>query len=457
MLLLAAPALAAAHGFGQRFDLPLPLWLWVSGAGASIVLTFAVMAFFVRELPPRAPPRAAIAISRSMRAAAAALRSIAAAVFVLSLAAGFFGSQDPYRNLLPTMVWVIWWVGFAFVCALVADLWALVNPFSTLFAWTERLLQSASGRRLPALAQYPQALGAWPAVVLFLAFAWAELVWRDNDVPWRLACAVLAYSLVTWLGMLLFGRRTWLENGEAFGIAFGILARFAPLEARPDGLRLRMPGSGLVAERALPRPLRVFVILMLASVTFDGLLETPLYQQWSTALQQWPGLSSLLFHLSEYGADESGLIASATLLLTAVLFLVAYRLGTLGMGEAAGSFVLSLVPIAVAYHLSHYFSLLLTAGQFIIPLASDPFGFGWNLFGTAAYKVDLGIVDPYVFWYSAVALIVTGHAIAVWVAHLEAVRAFGSRAALTSQLPLVALMVGYTTLSLWILAQPIVG
>jgi hypothetical protein len=112
----------------------------------------------------------------------------------------------------------------------------------------------------------------------------------------------------------------------------------------------------------------------------------------------------------------------------------------------------------VAYHLAHYFSLLLTAGQFVIPLASDPFGFGWNLFGTAGYKVDLGILSPYVFWYSAVALIVAGHAVAVFVAHLEAWRLFGNRrAALASQVPLLVLMVAYTMLSLWILAQPIVG
>jgi hypothetical protein len=56
--------------------------------------------------------------------------------------------------------------------------------------------------------------------------------------------------------------------------------------------------------------------------------------------------------------------------------------------------VWSLVPIAVAYHLAHYVSLLLTTGQFIIPLASDPFGWGWNLFGTRGHAVDLGIVSP---------------------------------------------------------------
>ena len=114
------------------------------------------------------------------------------------------------------------------------------------------------------------------------------------------------------------------------------------------------------------------------------------------------------------------------------------------------------MPIAVAYHLSHYFSLLLTAGQFIIPLASDPFGYGWNLFGTAGYKVDLAIVSPYVFWYGAVTLIVIGHVIAVVLAHVVALRMFPARA-IQSQVPMLVLMVAYTTLSLWILAQPVVG
>jgi hypothetical protein len=130
----------------------------------------------------------------------------------------------------------------------------------------------------------------------------------------------------------------------------------------------------------------------------------------------------------------------------------------LSVSQTACAFVLTLVPIAVAYHLAHYFSLLVTAGQFMIPLASDPFGFGWNLFGTAGYKVDLGAVSPYVFWYGAVVLIVAGHVIAVVLAHVEALRLFVSpRAAAASQVPMVALMVAYTMVSLWILAQPIVG
>jgi len=191
-------------------------------------------------------------------------------------------------------------------------------------------------------------------------------------------------------------------------------------------------------------------------------------RQLDTAVHGSPALAALLFRLSEQGVGESQLVATAALLVFPIVFLAAFWLASWAMvrltrravtvREAACAFVLTLVPIAVAYHLSHYFSLLLTAGQFIIPLASDPFGFGWDLFGTAKYKVDLGIVSPYVFWYGAVTLIVVGHVIAVVLAHAAALRVFGSRReALASQIPMVALMVAYTMLSLWILAQPIVG
>ena len=126
--------------------------------------------------------------------------------------------------------------------------------------------------------------------------------------------------------------------------------------------------------------------------------------------------------------------------------------------DVVGYFVLSLVPIAIAYHLSHYLSYLLIAGQYIIPVVSDPFGLGWDLFGTAAYRIDIGIVNAKLVWYVAVTAIVTGHVLAVYIAHVMAMRVFADRnAVLRSQIPMLVLMVAYTMISLWILSQPIVN
>jgi hypothetical protein len=148
-------------------------------------------------------------------------------------------------------------------------------------------------------------------------------------------------------------------------------------------------------------------------------------------------------------------------LLLAMLYLgvvaVMALITRVGIAELAGLFVLSLVPIAIAYHLAHYFNLLAIAGQFIIPLSSDPFGFGWDLFGTTLYRIDIGLVDARFIWYLAVLAIVAGHIIAVWIGHVTAYTVFAdSGVARRSQYPMLVLMVGYTTLSLWILAQPII-
>jgi hypothetical protein len=116
------------------------------------------------------------------------------------------------------------------------------------------------------------------------------------------------------------------------------------------------------------------------------------------------------------------------------------------------------VPIAIAYHLSHYLSYLLIAGQNIIPLASDPFGVGSDLFGTRTYRIDIAIVNAKMVWYVAVTAIVVGHVIAVYLAHIMALRVFTTpRQAVLSQIPMLGLMVAYTMISLWILSQPIVS
>jgi hypothetical protein len=425
------------------------------------VLSFAIVALFVRESPP-VDTRARLSLHiPGLAWIAGAARVVSVVLFVVALLAGFFGAQDPYRNVIVTVVWVAWWVGFAFACALIGNLWRPLNPLAALFAWAER----ATRGRLSLGVRYPPWLGVWPAVILFFCFAWAELVWRDKDVPLYLARAVLAYSVLAWAGMVLFGRERWLERGEAFSLAFGVLGRFGPLDTRANALRF--PGAGLGETTRVPFSFVIFVLLMLATVTFDGFLETPLHQALATQVQSSTALARLLFRLSEFGVDEDAAISTVALVAFPVLFLAAYWLASWVMHALTGkstvtdvacAFVLTLVPIAVAYHLSHYFSLLVTAGQFIIPLASDPFGYGWNLFGSAGYKVNLAIASPYVFWYGAVTLVVVGHVIAVYLAHTVALREFGSRRlALLSQAPMLALMVGYTMLSLWILAQPIVG
>ena len=503
MFVFLLPEAVIAHGFGLRYDLPIPLPFWVFGAGATILLSFVLVAVFARETEGSFHyPRVNL-----LRWSALRMLSYPAVLFAIrvggvialgaAITAGFWGDPSPYKNLSPVLVWVIWWVGVVYVCALIADLWALVNPFRTLFTWAETIISRClSGRRLSFERPYPEAMEMWPAVVGLVVFFWAELLWPGGSTPKNLAIAITLYGLVTWTGMVLYGREAWLQNADPFSVVFGVFARFAPLEVRVRSRNsnrhcqrhlcryqsgdcvngyvclseatvdqiewnLRPPGVGLLQDRRVPVSMMVFVLILLASVTFDGFLETPL---WIQILDRTLG-------------DEIFLVGNAALILFPMIFCLVYLIfcwmmfqsAVLAGGQpsewnvqntldVACTFVLTLVPIAIAYHLAHYLSFLLITGQYLVPLISDPLGLGWDLFGTAEYRTNIGVLNARIAWYAAVFSVVCGHVFAVYIAHVAAIRAFGNtRVALWSQIPMITLMVVYTMLSLWILAQPMVG
>ena len=275
-------------------------------------------------------------------------------------------------------------------------------------------------------------------------------------------------SVLTWGGVALFGWRVWLSNAEAFTGVFDLLARFAPSAGKDGRWDLRLPAVGLLDKRPLPISGVCFVLLLLTTVTFDGILETPLWAGLLEWISESQALRPSLIPIQNSGVDLIALIKTVALVVLPCVFIVVYMAfchaiaafggGRVSIRDVAGYFVLSLVPIAIAYHLSHYLSYLLIAGQNIIPLISDPFGFGWDLFGTGAYRLDIGIVNAKLIWFVAVTTVVIGHVLAVYVAHVMAVRVFAERrVALKSQAPMLVLMVGYTMISLWVLSQPIVS
>ncbi len=116
-------------------------------------------------------------------------------------------------------------------------------------------------------------------------------------------------------------------------------------------------------------------------------------------------------------------------------------------------FVRSLVPIALVYAVAHYFTLLLVQGQYGLRFASDPFGYGWNLFGTADFSPNIAPLSPNTVWYLQVGSLVAGHVAGLAVAHDRAVTLLPERDALRSQYALLALMVVYTVGGLWLLSR----
>jgi hypothetical protein len=455
-IIILVPSGANAHAFAQRYDLPLPLWHYLVGAGATVALSFVVAARFLRSGEGRIPT---LRLALPVQAATLVehlLRLIALGAFLLLLTAGFIGDQGDWdSNLLPVTVWVIWWVGLTFISALIGDIWPLVDPWRT----AGRLMAF----RKPMLP-WPHRIGAWPAVLLFLLFAWLELAWTENAMPRKLAEMIVAYSLLTWTGMVLFGIETWRANADPFARFFSLVARFAPFAIERRAVLIVRPlSAGLRAKEPPSDATTGFVLLVLATVSFDGIAETPL---WEAVVGRAMGL---LYDAGIVGAigytAASSLVKTVGLVITPLLFATVY-VGTCALvGRIAGEsayftarrYVLSLVPIAIAYHLAHYLSYLLIQGQAIWPLLSDPLNLGWDLFGTRGHAIDIGVVEMRVIWLFAVVAIIVGHVAATTLAHMEALRVGrGRKIAVASQVPMLVLMVSYTMLSLWILSQPIV-
>jgi hypothetical protein len=259
--------------------------------------------------------------------------------------------------------------------------------------------------------------------------------------------------------MLTFGRSTWNANGEAFAVYFGLLARLSPFglqrERGAPRIVVRLPLTGAASPDQRPGSV-AFVAVMLGSVAFDGFSRTNWWQSRLFSIDAALGLDHPgLADLAVTGFNLAGLLAAV--LLVALVFLLAIegaRRASGRTGSLAQHFVGSLIPIALAYAVAHYFSLLLLQGQATRRLISDPFGYGWDLFGTRDFEPQLDVLTPNTIWYVQVAALVVGHVLGLVLAHDRAVALFrSSGAALRTQYTMLVLMIAYTVGGLWLLSN----
>jgi hypothetical protein len=448
-----------AHGIAGVRDLPVPEWLFLYGAGIVLVVSFVALGVLWRRpllerhtdgrpLPPTAQR---VLLSSALRIVLGALSFF---LFLVVTYAGLFGSRLSAMNIAAYFVFVAFWVGLVPVTILFGNVWSVLNPWKAgadAVAW----LAERAGAGSEPLARYPERLGRWPAVVLLFLFTALELAYFEPANPRALGLAILLYTAVMWIGATVFGRDAWFANGDGFSVYFGFLATMAPFAGRTDAegrreLVIRPPLVGATKLDTPPGTIAA-VIVMLGSVAFDGLSRIGWWRDRRVDLAEatlgWSDLSGTLMNLA-------GLVLTVLAVGAAYLLAVAAarRLADGGRGIPA-AFVGSLLPIALVYAISHYFTLLIIQGQALIPQSSDPFGRGWDLFGSADHGVDLAPISANTVWYVQVVSLVAGHVAGLALAHDRAVSLFPPARALRSQYPLLALMVLYTVGGLWLLSQ----
>ncbi|MCQ8895022.1 hypothetical protein NQT62_01055 [Limnobacter humi] len=465
-LLLLVPGVAFGHAFGEPVQLPMPYGLYIWGSVLALVLSFVLLAagggksrLLNAQLALPWPVMQATSLERMHRCAAL----VWLAILVVCVLTGLLGTRDSMRNINMTTFWILYVLGGAYMAMLVG------NWYTRQFPWQVLMLPHWKGP-----CHYPRWLGHWPATVLFVAMVSIELFLHNN--PRQLAWMLLGYGLITCTGMALFGTRRWLQRGDPLAALFRVFAACAPLRRLPSQqgqIRwdLVMPFSQLKRLRLWHPAQAVFVFFLLSSTAFDGLRETKVY--FNVFWQDPFGLLTLAFgeHPMKiypvvrpwFFAWEFGLLLASPFFYLG-LFWLFLRLGQSITGKAHAMSLMmrrhlpSLIPIAVVYHVTHYYTLLLSQGLKIRGLVSDPLGWGWNLFGTAITGRLPWLPDMANIWTSQVVLILVGHVAAVWLSHQEALRMEGSagRAAL-NQLPMLVLMVVFTAVGLWVLAQPLQG
>ncbi len=439
-----------------------------------------------------------------------ALRATVTAMFILIIAAGLFGNQNPALNIAPLLTWTIWW-GLLIVLILFAGkAWCYVCPWDAMAEWTEKLaFWRKNDDGLSANQKWPRVVrNILIATILFVGLTWIELGFGVTMKPRVTAYLAIAMLLMAVASALLFDRKSFCRYGCLVGRVSGLYALFASVEVRArsastctgcrtkecirgsdeaygcptflypgkldtntyciqcmecvqacphDNLavNLRPWGTDLVAE-GRPRTDEAYLALLMLAITgFHGLTMTPVWQQLIDAIR----FSSGVGRIAGFSLGMAGLMLGP-IAIYAVLVAVSMYLGRdrslqpLRYQDYFIRYAYALLPIALFYHIAHNMEHLLMEGPKVVAMASDPFGWGWNVFGTAGW-----IIPPMIslekLWVIQVFLVLVGHVYSLWIAQKTSLRHFGgSRAAFRSQLPMLAAMIAFSVFSLWLLKQP---
>ena len=445
-----------AHAFGQRYDLPIPLFLFVLAGMAVVVLSFVL----VVPRPVQTPPRqegAPVADRVPLRQVHPIAASVGLATLVLLILGGLLGSNEVAENILPTVFWLLAWIVVPLSCGLVGDWTRSLNPFATLVRLMDRTALRRSVLARSAPVRYPDRLGWWPAVVLFFVLACGELIFNLTATqPHVIAVGLLVYAVLSAFLGLVFGQ-PWLERGEVFSVLFATWGRLGFFRFGAPGRRGFAGGLAVPFERTASRV--IFVMLLLISVNFDGLLATP----------QWNSFERARVSVSQPGVET--LRTLSFVLLTAAICAVfgafamaAARTGRVRMGflDALSGLLPSLLPIAFGYLLAHNAQYVLVNSQLLGPLLGNPVGSpSWPIHlpypFNDTYEPNTTFLPSAFYWYVGVAAIVLAHVAAVVLAHRHlGETAVNETRARASEYPWLVAMVAYTAFSLVLIAQPLV-
>ncbi len=429
-------------------------------------------------------------------------------LFLLVIVAGLFGRQQAGSNIATILTWTYWWTLLVVFVMIFGKAWCYACPWDAVASWLERLtFWRVKADGLSAGLAWPRVLrNLYPATFLFLVLTWLELGYGVTTRPELTALLGILMFFLTFVPLVIFERRAFCRYGCLVGRISGLYSLFAALEFRPRdaeicrtgcrthdcyhgnehgypcptsqylgamtkntyciycaecvqscphdnvAVNLRPFGQDMTKSTQVRFDEAAMVIVMLAMTTFHGLTMTPAWGVLVSDIEHalaWPFLAAFSVGMIGFLAT----VAVAYLAFAAWAHTIAPAPG-LTRKQIAIRYAYAFLPIALFYHFAHNSMHFFVEGAAIVPVLSDPFGWGWNLVGTAAMRPG-PLLPPWAIWSVMMTFLVMGQLWAMLAARRISLQVYPSdRDARRSRTPIVAAMIAYSILSLWIVAQP---
>ncbi|MCZ7360417.1 MAG: 4Fe-4S binding protein [Candidatus Methanoperedens sp.] len=417
--------------------------------------------------------------------------------------AGFFGIQNSNRSLATVSIWVIWWSLLIISLALAGRLWCLMCPFGAIGDWVQRRTfyrkvndTFSLNRKFPAKFRNLSL-----AAVFFLVITWADFQFNLVNSPLNTAYFIVALLGLIVIISIIFERRSFCRYVCPITGMIGLYSTFAPFELRAKekdtckickekycisgnekgyacpvfeypgtmeknthcvlctecvktchrnniSFNLRSFGGDLLTMTKTRADEALFIMVLLGVTIFQTLIMIRPWAGFSRDLMIASGASydSVRFILFIIAAVFPVLIYSIAIAISKLLYL------KMSFKDLFTGYAYSIIPLGLMMHLSHNTRHLLEEGMGIIPVLSDPFGFGWDLFGTSGYMPAplLGSNNILLIQWL---LMLIGLGFSVSVGKNISRRMFSKND--SSYFPVLIFILLFFLFNLWILGQPI--
>ena len=401
------------HGVVNVGDLPIPFDIVLNSSALVVLITFVYLKVSWKEsiITPRQE------VFNDKQSFIGKLFGII--ILFLLVAPGIFGNESSKTSIAPLILWVFLWIGVPVLGLLFGDIYSKFNPLNLFSLKSDK----------------PESV--YFACILFIGLTWFELVWRKPGNP--LNIAIVLITLFICVNLLRYFLKKSLIEVDPLLLLHYLYSKLKLFNSRPY-FRSLLDNIGNLAKL---KGIEYFVLLMIGTVTYDGLRETTFwYNQFGSRTDDM-GFSTMMFLIMNLG----------TILFYRFACFFAIKVGgsDLKLNHVSNLFGHTMLPIAFAYHVTHYLTLLLFESQTFFYRFNDPIGIGMNILNVQEPTINY-FVEPLVIWGIQVAVTLLGHMLSVVLAHDLAVKLFGHQQSDKTQYIFLFITVALTLQALFVLS-----